>query len=211
MLSLSDLLLWWAKRKKIFYFVLVVLAVAGAGVYYYFVSYKEPREKEAYEALAFCEQSLRVDSLGWALNGQGKDMGLLRLMEHYEGTRAANLAAYYAGAILLRQGEAQRALDYLQKYHTTHVLGESRKVLLLADAYADLKDITQAVSCYLKGADIGKEDEAFAAECLFRAALLQENVAKSQAIQLYQRLKKEYPNTKKSQEADKYLARLGVY
>lgn len=211
MLSLSDLSVWWEKRKKILYFILVVLAVAGAGVYYYFVSYKEPREKEAYEVLAFCEQSLRMDSLTWALNGRGKDLGLLRLMERYEGTQAANLAAYYAGAIWLRQGDAQRAVDYLQKYHTTHVLGESRKVFLLADAYADLKNTSQAVSYYLKGADIGKDDELFAAECLFRAALLQENVDKAQAIQLYQRIKKEYPKTKKSQEVDKYLARLGVY
>jgi hypothetical protein len=44
------------------------------------------------------------DSLNLALNGDGNNLGFLQIVEDYSGTKAGNLANYYAGVIYLKQG-----------------------------------------------------------------------------------------------------------
>ncbi len=67
-----------------------------------------------------------------------------------------------------------------------------------------------ALDYYKKAADVNAKDEFTSSEFLFRAGLFAESIGKKQdAIDLYKKIKNDYPLTDKANNIDRYLARLG--
>ncbi len=81
---------------------------------------------------------------------------------------------------------------------------------MIGDAYAELKKNGDALDYYKKAADVNNKDEFTSSEFLFRAGLFAEAIGKKQdAIDLYKKIKNDYPLTDKAANIDRYLARLG--
>jgi TolA-binding protein len=81
---------------------------------------------------------------------------------------------------------------------------------MLGDAYAEQKKNIDAFHYYKKAADVNEKDEFTSSEFLFKAGLFAETIGKKQeAIDLYKKIKKEYPLSDKAANIDRYLARLG--
>jgi outer membrane protein assembly factor BamD (BamD/ComL family) len=64
----------------------------------------------------------------------------------------------------------------------------------------------------VKAANVDDKDEFTSSEFLFRAALFaQVNGKTKQAVDLFKKIKEEYPLSEKAADVDRYLARLGEF
>ncbi len=203
---------FWEKNSKKIITVSVAIIVVVGGYLGYKNIIQLPKEQKANEELFAAENNFRKDSFNLALNGSGSTPGFLKVISKYSGTKAANLAHYYAGASYLQMGEFQKAVDQLSDFNAQGAKQvEAKAQGLLGDAYAELKKNDDAIAHYKTAGTIFEEDQAISSEYLFRGAMLSEMSGKTdQAIELYQILKDKYPRTDKGFIVDKYLARLGV-
>lgn len=201
----------WKNLQKPILAVLVVALVIGGGYCGYKEYIQKPKEEKAADALFKAQQYFAIDSLNLVLNGDGQNKGALYVIKNYGGTKAANLAHYYAGVSYLKLGDFNNAVKYLKDFST-----DAKQVQLLAlgclgDAYAELNKKEEAIQAYKKAAATFEEDENNSSEYLFRAALLSETTGKTkEALSLYKELKEQFPKTEKGFQADKYINRLSL-
>jgi tetratricopeptide (TPR) repeat protein len=81
---------------------------------------------------------------------------------------------------------------------------------MIGDASAELNKNDDALSYYKKAADVNAKDEYTSSEYLFRAALFAQSSGKTKdAIDLFKKLKSDFPLTEKASDVDRYLAKLG--
>jgi predicted negative regulator of RcsB-dependent stress response len=188
-----------------------ILIVGGYLAYKKFI--KEPNEVKASEAIFKAEDYYRADSLNLALNGDGINPGFLKIISQYGGTKAGNLAHFYAGSIYLQMGDAAKAQKHLADFESEAKQIQARAYKLLGDAYAEQGKNNDALNNYKKAAHHFEKDETNASEYLFTAAYFADRVVKDQkqAVELFKELKEKYSKTEKGFEADKYLGQLGVY
>jgi len=201
---------WERFGKKASYVLLAVILIVGGYLgYRYMVS--EPNEKKASEAMFRAEEYFRQDSARLALNGDNVNAGFLKIMSRYGGTKAANLASFYAGSCYLKLGDYNNAVKYLKDFSTSVKQVQVRSYGLLGDAYSELNKKEEAASQYKKAGTSFEKDDLFSPEYLFRAGYLYESMGKNQeAIDMYQLIKDKYPASQRGYDIDKYLARLGV-
>jgi tetratricopeptide (TPR) repeat protein len=211
--SLESLNNFWTKYSKVITLVAGILIVTIAGFYSYQEFYQAPREKKAVEAMFRAEDYYRQDSASLALNGDGQNLGFLAVINRYSGTKAANLANFYAGSCYLKLNDNAKAIDYLKKFSTDSELLQARAYKLLGDAYGDIGKNAEAVSYYKKAGNHFEKDEVNSPEYLFMAAYFADQVMKDskQAIEIYEEIRAKFPRSQQSYDAEKYLARLGVY
>jgi len=200
-----------SKIQKPLLGAIVAVLVLGGGWFAYQQYVVKPKEEKAAEAMFKAEQYFAMDSSRLVLNGDGQYKGVLNVISNFGGTKAANLAHYYAGISYLKLGEFDNAVKHLKDFST-----DAKQVQLLAtgclgDAYAELNKKEEAIDAYKKAAATFEEDETNASEYLFRAALLLETTGKTQeALELYKSLKTKFPKTDKGFQADKYIYRLSI-
>lgn len=204
---------FWSGYGRIVMIVAGAIILLGGGYLLYKNFVQAPTERKAMEAIFKAEENYRKDSLTLALNGDGINPGFEKIINQFGGTKAGNLAKYYAGTIHLKLGEFDKAVKYLSDFDTDAKQIEARKYKLLGDAYSELGKNKDALENYKKAAHTFEYDEAFSSEALFMAAYFSDRVIndKKEAIELYKELKKKYPATQYGFEADKYLAQAGVY
>jgi tetratricopeptide (TPR) repeat protein len=201
---------WDKYSKPIIIAGLAVIVVAG-GWFAYKKLVAEPKENTANEAIWKAEQYLEKDSLSLALNGDGKNAGFEKVAKNYGGTKAGNLAKYYAGLCYLKLNNPTKAVDYLKDFSTDSKEFQMLSYFRLADAYSDLNKNSDAINFYDKAGHAFTEDEANSAEALFRAGFLSEVAGKNDdAVKYYKEIKEKYPRTTPGSQIDKYLARLGT-
>lgn len=204
---------FWEQYGRLILIVCGVIIVAGGGYLLYKNFIKAPKEKKAAEVMFKAEEYFRRDSLKLALNGDAMNPGFEKIISQYGGTKAGNLAKYYAGSAYLKLGDFNKAAKYLSDFSTDSKPVQARAYKLLADAYSEQGKNKDALDYYKKAAHEFEEDDVNSSEALFMAAYLADRVLndKKEAIDLYKELKKKYPNTSYGFEADKYLAQQGVY
>jgi tetratricopeptide (TPR) repeat protein len=204
---------FWERYGKTVTIILAAVVIGVGGYFIYQKFFKDPKEAKATDALYKAEQYFRNDSVNLALNGDGVNPGLLRVIEKYSGTDAANLANFYAGSCYIKLGENDKAIKYLKKFSTRSKIVQARAYKLIADAYADQGKNSEALEYYKKAAHHFEKDDTNSPEYLFMAAYLADRGMKNQkeAISLYKELKEKYPKSGQAREADNYLAQLGIY
>ncbi|HEY1869575.1 MAG TPA: tetratricopeptide repeat protein, partial [Chitinophagaceae bacterium] len=188
---------------------ILLLLVLGYFGYKQFIL--DPKEKQATEAMFRAEDYFRADSLRLALNGDAVNAGFVKIISRYKGTKAADLAAFYAGACYLKLGDFNNAVKYLKDFKTSAIQVQAKAYGLLGDAYSELNKKEEAVEQYKKAGTLFEQDETISPEYLFRAGYLYESMGKNQdAITMYQIIKSKYPASPRGFDIDRYLARLGV-
>lgn len=189
----------------------LILIVGGWLAYKYL--YQNPKEQKAADVIFKAQQYYGVDSFRLALNGDGLNPGFLKISSNYDGTKAGELAHFYAGASYLQLGDAANAIKHLKDFSADSKPVQARAYKLLADAYAETGKNGDALNYYKKAAHAFEEDDQNASEYLFMAGYFAARVMnnKSEAIDLFKELKTKFPRTQYGFDADKYLAQLGVY
>lgn len=204
---------FWGRYSKIILIASAAIIVLCGGYLAYKYLVKGPKEEKAVEAIFKAEEYYRLDSLKPALNGDGINAGFLKIISNYGGTKAGNLAKFYAGDIYLKTGDFNNAVKYLKDFSTDAKQIQARAYKLLGDAYAEQGKNADALDNYKKAAHHFEKDDANSSEYLFTAAYFADRVLKNKetAIDLFKELKEKFPRTEKGFEAEKYLAQLGIY
>ncbi|MFZ9718413.1 MAG: tetratricopeptide repeat protein [Chitinophagaceae bacterium] len=198
------------RNVKTIIYIAGAVAVLAGGWLLYDNLVRSPREQKASEAMSRAEAFFAQDSLDLALNGDGANAGFLKVISKHDGTKAANLAHYYAGAIYLRKEDYNNAVKHLKAFSTDATQVQSAAWRMLGDALMSLGKQEEGVAYFVKAGKLNEKDEYTSSENLFRAGLAYETMGKrTEAVEMYKIIKEKYPKTEKGFSVDKYLARLG--
>jgi tetratricopeptide (TPR) repeat protein len=169
--------------------------------------YMAPKEQEAKEQMFMAERYFEIDSLNLALNGDGMYPGFLDIIDDYGMTSGANLSKYYAGICYLKMGNFEEALDHLKSFKgKDQILGPMAKGAI-GDAYMELNQSDKAASYYLDAAD--DQDNEFTSPLFLMKAGWTYEILKDykKALEIYERIKFDYPTSTEARDIDKYIAR----
>ncbi|TGE26794.1 cytochrome C biosynthesis protein [Hymenobacter metallicola] len=183
---------------------LIVLAVVGAFGYY---TWRSSQDSKAQAAMFQAVNYWEADSLAKAMKGDGQYDGLEAIASEYSGTKAGNLANFYAGAAALKQGQFQAAIDYLEDFSSDDLLVQARAYSLLGDANMELNKYKEAADLYNKAAN-HNANEFFSPGYLMKEATARE-LAKDYegAIKAYDKILTDYQNAQEANEAKQFKAR----
>lgn len=184
--------------------LLAVLLVGGYFAYKYL--FKAPREKEAMEQMYKAEQQFQLDSFALALTNPGGGYpGFETLASDYSGTKAGNLAKYYAGLCALRTGNFQQAVDHLGSFRSKGNITPAMSNGALGDAHSELGNFDKALSSYEKAANTVKNDFS-TPYYLWKAGMLAKKQGNAdKARKYFEQIKSDYPASVQGQEIDRYL------
>ena len=202
---------FWERFQKPVLIVVAVIVIGGGGWYAYREYIVKPKEEKASDMMFKAQQYFSLDSSNLVLNGDGQSKGVLFVINNYGGTKAANLAHYYAGVSYLKLGDFNNAVKHLKDFSTDAKQIQMAAYGCLGDAYAEAGKKDEAIDYYTKASKTFAFDEANSAEYLFRAALLSSTINKNkEAVTLFKELKERFPKTEKGFQADKYINSLSV-
>lgn len=198
---------FYTKNKKNITTAVLVLVVAVAGYFGLKKFYFEPREQEAQVEIFKAQQMFDVDSFNIALKGNGTFKGFADIASEYSGTKAGNLAHYYAGICMLRTGDFAGAVDMLEGFSSDNALIGPLAAGLLGDAYVESGDVEKGAKQYLKAARMSKNK--LTAPVFFKKAgiAFEELKNYSDAVDAYNNIKNDYPDAQEATDIDKYIAR----
>ena len=191
------------KNKFLGAIIAIIVIVGGYLAYNTFVA--APKEAEAAKAIFKAEQYFVNGDLETALNGDGVNAGFLQVIEENGGTDAANLAQAYAGICYAQQQNFDEAIKHLEKYSGNDKLVSPMVKYALGNCYAYKENIDKAIKLVLEAADEAN-NIAVSPKCLFDAAAMYEKLGKAdKAIELYNRIKNEYPQAPEAANIDRFI------
>ncbi len=183
---------------------ILLLVVGFFGYRYYVGNQDETAQVELFPSV----YQLEADSLKKALNGDGRTPGVLSVADSYGSTPAGNLAEFYAGAGLLKQGKYDEAIDHLKSFSSSDLLVQARAYALVGDAYMEKKSFDEAADYYQKAAEY-KPNKYFSPGYLMKLALAQEQAKQNgKAIETYNSLIEKYGQSIEAVNAKKYKSML---
>ena len=196
------------KRNRIVVFVIggiiVGMIVGFTGYNYYITNQNNTAQEELFQAQFYFES----DSLNLALNGDGNSYGFLEIIDEFPGTKAANLANFYAGTSYLRLGDFEGAIRHLKTFSSSDYLLQARVYALIGDAYMEQDDFPNAIDYYNRASNY-KPNESFTPIYLKKLAIAQEqNSDWLDAAATYGKIEKEYPQSDRIHDARKQKVRL---
>ncbi|MBN2480149.1 MAG: tetratricopeptide repeat protein [Bacteroidales bacterium] len=196
-------------QKSLSIIILAIIVFVG-GYLGYKKLYLEPANMEAHAAMYIAEQYFEADSFSLALMGDGANFGILDIIDEYGMTSAANLAHYYAGICYLRMGQYEDAIEHLKDFDTDDILVASIALGDIGDCYAELGDYKKALTYYLKAGQ--RKKNSFTSPIFLRkAGIIYEEIEDfDKALEIYQTIKSEYPESDIGMEMDKYIGALRV-
>jgi tetratricopeptide (TPR) repeat protein len=199
---------FFEQYKNIILGILIVLALGIGGWWGYNNFVKGPKEKKAQDAIVYAQKYFEADSMTAALKGDGTHLGFEAVEKQYSGTAAGNRAAFGAGICNLKLGKYAEAAKYLESFHTEDPLLKTRKFGCLGDAYAEQNQMDKAIDNYKKAADV-TDNDLVTPTYLYRAALaLEQKGNKKDALELYKKVKENYPNSQEGAASEMYIAKL---
>ncbi|OON71184.1 cytochrome C biosynthesis protein [Hymenobacter sp. CRA2] len=203
---LEDSELFVRRNKSIVFGLLaalVLLVVGGFGYYTWRKSQDDKAQAAMFQAVNYWE----ADSLKKALKGDGQYDGMENVASEYSGTKAGNLANFYAGAAALKEGKYDQAIDYLEDFTSDDLLLQARAYALIGDANMELKKYKEAADYYQKAADY-KANEYFTPGYLMKLALAREMQKDlTGAAEAYAKIISDYPTAAELNDAKIYQAR----
>jgi tetratricopeptide (TPR) repeat protein len=215
--SVEGLQLFYEKNKNMVNYVGGGLLVIIAGFLYYKLSYLPEKEAEAANEIFWAQNYFEKDSFNVALrggamvfspDGQKQMLGFEQIADEYSMTSSGNIANFYAGICYLRTGQFEQAIEFLRKYDSNDEIGAPLALGAIGDASMELNRYDEAVKYYLKAAD--KSKNPFTAPYfLKKAGLAHElNTDLKGALEAYERLLREFPNSEHGREVEKDIARI---
>lgn len=157
---------WIAKNQKYIFGVVAAITLVTVGYVLYTNFIAEPKEEDAAEQMFVAQQNFqkatdgtKSDSLyNLALKGSEGKFGFVDIADKYSGTAAGNLANYYAGMAYLNTGKYSEAITYLEKFSSKDMVLSTLAVGAIGDAYSQKNQAKEALSFYVKAAEMNKNE-----------------------------------------------------
>jgi tetratricopeptide (TPR) repeat protein len=215
--NLQGIQLFYEKNKKMVNYVAggVFALVAAIALYQFY--YIPEQEKEAANEIYWAQTAFERDSFNVALkggpmvlsaDGQKSMLGFEAIAENYSMTKTGSLANYYAGICCLRTQKFAEAIEFFQNYDGDDAIISSIAIGAIGDCNIELNNVDNAIKYYLKAAE--NNVNSFTTPLYLKKAgfayELKSNYAK--ALQVYERIKKEYGNSELGKEIDREIAKV---
>ncbi|MCC9165335.1 tetratricopeptide repeat protein [Pontibacter harenae] len=185
-------------------FIAIAALIVGGFLYY---NYRSTQNQEAQEAMFQAVYYFESDSLDKALNGDGQYDGLLSIADEYSGTDAGNLANFYAGVALLKQGQFAEAYNHLEDFSSDDYLLQARAYSLMGDAQLEQGKNQEAANLYTKAAN-HNANPFFSPQYLMKAGIAYEaGNDYSGAVKAYDKIISDFVASAEVADARKYKAR----
>ena len=166
-----------------------------------------PLEKEAQTDIYMAELYFQKDSFNLALDGDGQYAGFLEIADDYGSTNVGKVANYYAGLCYLNIGEYEDAIEYLEDFSSNDIILSSLALGCIGDAYMELGDIDNAMDAY-EDAVANSNNKFTAPRYMMKLAMIYElNGDYSEALDLYETIKKDFKESIEASGIEKYIAR----
>jgi tetratricopeptide (TPR) repeat protein len=186
----------------------LAIVVVLVGLFWLTKIYLTKRNDEAQSQMYQAQKYLELDSINLALNGDGNYLGFLDIANEYKFTKAGNLARYSAGICNLRLGNYEEAIDFLNKYSKKDKVIGSIAIGATGDAYVELGDLEKGILKYLEAAEFASNSFNTPLYLMKAAELYEMNAKYPDALNLYEKIKEEYPGSSEGSSIDKYIARV---
>ncbi|MCK8522792.1 tetratricopeptide repeat protein [Aquimarina sp. D1M17] len=208
---------WVAANQKYILGGVALIAIVILGYLGFQKFIQEPKEQEAanemfkaqqYFDLAVNGNSTVKDSIyNLALNGGEGKYGFLEIIENYGGTKAANLANYYAGFAYLNTNKYQEAINYLDEFKSDDEMLGPLALGGIGDAFSQLGQLDEALGYYEKAAK-AKDNNFTTPKFLLKAGITAISLNKPAiAIQYLERVKEEFPKSVEANQVDVHLGK----
>jgi TolA-binding protein len=201
----------YEENKKYINIGITALIVLVLGAYVY-VSNRNADNEKASTALAKVYSYYDNAQYQIAIDGvrEKNIMGLKAIVDEYGGSTSGNMARLYLGDCYYNLGKFTEALKEYDDFSPAEELLTVTKHSGMGSCFEALRNYKEAAENYEKAASRYPTDMN-AAENFNNAA---RNYAaageKQQALELYRKIKKNYPTTSFAREADRYIAKLSV-
>ena len=204
---------WVARNQKYIFIIIGLAAVVILGYLAYEEFIQEPKEAEAanemFQAQQYFDQALETqnDSLyNLALTGGQGKFGFEDIIDNYGGTKAGNLARYYAGMAYLNTNQYQKAIDNLDDFESDDEIIAPLAKGGIGDAFMQLDQPEEALGYYKEAASM-RTNSFTTPKFLLKAAIVAIQLGDGDAAEDYlTRIKNEFPE---SAEANKVAVYLG--
>ncbi|MGG6230776.1 tetratricopeptide repeat protein [Tenacibaculum sp. SDUM215027] len=207
---------WIEKNSKPLFYGLVAIAAVILMYLAYNKFIAEPTQQEASNELAYPRAlfeeaatfaGAKADSIyNLALIGgvDGK-YGFIDVAEQFGGTKAGNLANYYAGISYLKMKKYEEAIEYLSDFSSDDELLGPTALGAIGDAFADINQPKDALDYYQQAAN--KKDNQFTTPLfLFKAAQVAMDLKEyGKAEELYTTIKEKYADSDQGRDIEKYI------
>lgn len=190
--------------------VVLAIAIGFSGFFAYDRFYVQPKEDNASTELYMAEKNFELSKFQEALDGDEQFAGLLEVIDSYGGTNAANLAEYYAGISYLRLGDANSAIEHLDKFSSDDEILAPIAKAAIGDAFSELGQNEEALSYYIKAAELRTNDFTTPIFLMKAANAAYTLGDKENALLLYTRIKTEFASSNEGQKVDKYIAKVSA-
>lgn len=205
---------WIEKNSKSLFTGLIIVVLVFLGFLAYNNFIVEPNEQEASNELAFPRRYFDeataatngIDSLlHLGLEGADGNYGFLDISETYSGTKAGNLANYYAGVSYLQLKQYKEAIEYLSKFESEDAMLAPVALGAIGDAFSDIDQQKDALDYYKQAAN--KKENSFTTPLyLYKAGLTALDLKQfTNAEKLFVRIKENYPNSDQGREIEKFI------
>ncbi|HTK81606.1 MAG TPA: tetratricopeptide repeat protein [Bacteroidota bacterium] len=206
---------WYYDNKKYVSYGLVALAAIIIGTIWFINNRNNNDEKAAIE---FGKVFAIYDAAGGdmnqykiAINGQPEKniKGLKAIVENYSGSASAEVARLYLANAYRYTGQYDQAIKEYDNFSGSSNLLKASAHAGLGAAYEAKNEYTKAAPEYEKAASLSEEYSI--PEYLSAAARAYGYAGdKEKAISLFKRLKKEYPTSNFTRDADRYIAQFSA-
>ncbi|MGB0176610.1 MAG: tetratricopeptide repeat protein [Owenweeksia sp.] len=206
--SLSRMEKYLEENRKSITFIVGGLFVIVVGYFAYLKLYQEPRETEAQEEIYMAQTYFEQDSLQLALNGDGQHLGFIDIASEYSGTKAGNLANYYAGISYLNSGKFEDAITYLDDFDSDDPIFSVIATGSIGDAFLELDQPEEALDYYDQAVS-GKSNSLVVPFYLKKAGILAEEQGDlKKANGYFTRIQKDFADSPQAADIEKFIARV---
>ncbi|CAM3604246.1 hypothetical protein FSS13T_21360 [Flavobacterium saliperosum S13] len=206
---------WVAKNQKYIFGVVGAIAVVAAGYLLYNKFIVEPKEDEAanemFQAQQYFQQAVdgqtANDSLyNLALKGGEGKLGFIGITDNYSGTKAANLAHYYAGMAYLNTGKFKEAVEQLEQFKSDDMFLKAIATGAIGDAFSELGQKEDALSYYQKAAEANANDFTTPRYLYKAGQMALEMGKKAEALKFFTEIKDKYETSQEGAGIDAMIA-----
>lgn len=187
--------------------IAVILAIGLGFAYYY---YSQSQERRAQELMGVAETYFLNGNYEAALTGSEQDftVGFEQIANNYSGTKAGNLALYYAAVSEYKLGNTEQALEYMREFEVPEGIMGVAPLSFKAVLLTETGNHEKAAETYVQAAELDENDVTTPYNYL-EAANAYNDAGNTELARNYaQRVVNEYPNSPQVAEAERLLGRL---
>ena len=197
---------FFQENGKTLSIICAAFLVVCVAVFCWFKFAYQPKVAEAQGQMAYAEQNFRNADYEVALNGDGNSLGFVQIIDEY-GKKAGKAVYFYAGVCELQLGEWEQAIKYLKAYDGKDTILSARAAACIGDAYVGLEDYKTALGYFEKAASAA--DNVYTAGYLLKAGIVAEELGdNAKALEYYNVILDQYPQSMEAYDVDKYIGRI---